>query len=222
MYKFISIIIAALIVTPSALAVGPPYDVDLYNQTFICSTPQVGTRVHVVVNWTDGTRGPDAVRLSAGCTGSLDLDVDIVKGADCVKVHEATDLVVTGRCSISDRSNSTLHQDFIQVMSGRDVTFSGFQTTAPSAYAFSGAIHSSFFANFGVNNLFAPTRVVCDGCNLYGGETPVQISNSVESGVRNSTIQKSYFFGTGKKARCVVIKTAEALSPVNINNTCVA
>ena len=196
--------------------------VDLVDETWVCRGPQDGTLVTVRISG----RGQkaDAVHLSHGCTGDVTLRVVIEKGWDCVKVQPGShDLVVRGSCEIRGRVGE-VHQDFVQAMGGRNVTFRDFETRTAGIAGQNGgggtqAIHSSFFVNQGRGGREVPHAIVCEGCRLEGGGTPVAIGNSVDSGVRDSTIT------TSVRGKCVVLVPGHgvpALDPVDEGNTCVA
>lgn len=202
----------------------PPDDqanVSLVDRTWKCDEPQDGTLVEVTITGT-GNKA-DAVHLNQGCTGEVTLHLVIEDGWDCIKVHGgAHDLVVRGFCEIHGRVGD-VHQDFVQAMGGTDVTFEGFETRNAGLPGQNGgggefAIHSSFFVNQGRGGNDVPTGIVCDGCTLDGGGTPVAIGNSVSSGVRNSTIKAS------TKSRCVELVAGHgtpAAAPIDDNNTCI-
>ena len=133
------------------------------------------------------------MHLDAGCSGEITLKVVIERGWDCIKVHTgAHDLVVRGWCEIRGRVGD-VHQDFVQAMGGTNVTFLGFKTRTVGQDGWNGgggpgSIHSSFFVNAGAGGAGVPSNIVCEGCELEGGGSPVWINLSTGSGVRNSTV----------------------------------
>ena len=190
------------------------------DRTWTCErhhAPARGFAVEVRITGRSRTR-TDAVHLNAGCSGEITLRVVIERGWDCIKVHAgARDLTVRGWCEIRGRVGA-VHQDFVQAMGGRNVTFRGFETRTAGQKGWNGGggpggIHSSFFVNTGAGGAGRPSSVVCDGCVLAGGGSPVWVNRATGSGVRNSTIVR------GRSGRCVTI-TANATAGVNRGNRC--
>jgi hypothetical protein len=148
----------------------------------------------------------DAIYLRQGCTGRIGrIEVDTWTG-DGLKVNApspaAHDLTIGGgyiRC----HAQSLGHQDGIQAMGGRNITFRGLEVKCgsnPNAQLFINSVNGG-----------NPTNIVCDGCLLgRGAASTLLIMSSSGSGARNSTICKGRYFD---------IRIQGAVSPVNTGNT---
>ena len=66
----------------------------------------------------------------------------------------------------------------------------------------------------GAGGAGVPHNVVCDGCNLSGGGSPVWINQSTGSGARNSTLTR------GASGRCVTLSD-DAIGGIDSNNRCI-
>jgi hypothetical protein len=127
----------------------------------------------------------DAIYLRQGCTGRIGrIEVDTWKG-DGVKVNVpapvAHDLVVEGGYIRCHAQGAGGHQDGIQVMGGKRITFQGLEincNSEPNAQFYVSALAPGM-----------PTDVVCDGCFLGSGAAQtLSIDESVRSGARNTLI----------------------------------
>lgn len=150
--------------------------------------------------------GGDAVYLRQNCTGRIGrIEVDTWTG-DGLKVNApapaAHDLTIGGgyiRCQAQTRG----HQDGIQAMGGRNITFRGLEIKCgsnPNAQLFISSVNGG-----------NPTNIVCDGCLLgRGAASTLLIKHSSGSGARNSTICEGRYFD---------IRIEGATSPVNAGNS---
>jgi hypothetical protein len=160
---------------PSGPVVGVPYT---------CNGPVNGVRVV-------GT-GSDAralVVLASGCTGTLSFDIHITSGGgDGVKVLGGVhDLTVGPSRVVCDRlTDTSFHQDGVQVQGGTNVLFSGLSIVCPFV---TGAGAAGFYIDG--KDFGGISNVVCDGCNLehlhYGA---MFTGPAPGSGVRNSIIHQ--------------------------------
>ncbi len=165
---------------PSGPVVGVPYT---------CNGPVHGLRVV-------GT-GSDVralVNLAAGCTGTLSFDIHVTSGGgDGVKVHAgAHDLTIGPSRIVCDRlTDTSFHQDGVQVQGGSNVTFSGLSVVCPYV---TGQGAAGFYIDG--KDFSGISNVVCDGCNLehlhYGA---MFTGPAPGSGVRNSIIHKGALTG---------------------------
>lgn len=162
----------------------------------------------------------DAIRL-IGCYGdgnpsTVDLILD-VRGngdslgtaSDAVKIGQsARDLVITGSVACGGRHGG-IHQDAVQVMSGRRIQFRDFRSGVPSRGEWTcwGAGGGFFVSHV---NGTVPTDVVCVRCRIAAFNQGMRIQNGVRSGARNSVFGFSRSYG--------IFIAAAAVSPVNVNN----
>ncbi len=105
---------------PSGPVVGVPYT---------CNGPVQGLRVVGT-----GSDARSLVNLEAGCTGSLSLDIHVTSGGgDGVKVQPGVhDLTIGPSRIVCDRlTDTSFHQDGVQVQGGANVTFSGLSVVCP-------------------------------------------------------------------------------------------
>jgi hypothetical protein len=165
----------------------------------------------------------DAIRL-IGCYGdgnpaTVDLILDVRgnggnlgTGYDAVKVGQnAHDLVITGSADCGARSGS-IHQDGVQVMSGRAIEFRDFVSGDPDGGRWTcWGTGGGFFISH-VNG-DVPTDVVCVRCRIAAFNQALRIGNSVRSGARDSVFGYSRSYG--------IYVGADASSPVNIGNRAV-
>jgi hypothetical protein len=162
----------------------------------------------------------DAIRL-IGCYGdgdpaTVDLILDVRgngrgrgTGYDAVKIGQsAHDLVVTGRANCG-RKLGSFHQDVVQAMSGRRITFRGFRSGNPREHWWTcwGAGGGWFVAH---GNGVVPNRVVCVRCQIATYNQVMRIHDSIRSGARRSLFgfHRSYGIFIGP----------EAIRPVNYRN----
>jgi hypothetical protein len=165
---------------PSGPVVGVPYT---------CNGPVYGLRVV-------GT-GSDAralVNLAAGCTGTLSLDIHVTSGGgDGVKVQPgAHDLTIGPSRIVCDRlTDTSFHQDGVQVQGGTNVTFSGLSVVCPYV---TGQGAAGFYIDG--KDFSGISNVVCDGCNLLHLHYGAMFTGPAPgSGVRNSIIHQGALTG---------------------------
>ena len=169
--------------TPAAVAAPVPGG-PVVGVPYTCNGPVNGVRVV-------GT-GSDAralVVLASGCTGTLSFDVHITSGGgDGVKVLGGVhDLTVGPSRVVCDRlTDTSFHQDGVQVQGGTNVLFSGLSIVCPFV---TGAGAAGFYIDG--KDFGGISNVVCDGCNLehlhYGA---MFTGPAPGSGVRNSVIHQ--------------------------------
>ncbi len=160
---------------PSGPVVGVPY---------ICNGPVNGVRVVGT-----GSSERALVVLASGCTGTLSFDIHITSdGGDGVKVlGGAHDLTIGPSRIVCDRlTDTSFHQDGVQVQGGTNVLFSGLSIVCPFV---TGAGAAGFYIDG--KDFDGISNVVCDGCNLehlhYGA---MFTGPAPGSGVRNSIIHQ--------------------------------
>lgn len=165
----------------------------------------------------------DAIRL-IGCYGdgnpaTVDLILDVRgnggtlgTGYDSVKVGQsAHDLVITGSVACGARRGA-IHQDGVQVMSGRRIQFRDFVAGDPDGNRWTcWGTGGGFFISH-VNG-DVPTDVVCVRCRIAAFNQALRIGSSVRSGARDSVFGYSRSFG--------IYVGADASSPVNVGNRAV-
>jgi hypothetical protein len=154
--------------------------VNLTDQTWMCDRPVNLDSVTVTIR----NASVDAVHLREGCTGRIGR-LDVVQyHSDGIKVGKgAHDLLIAGGSLQCFARDAGAHQDGIQAMGGFRVTFQSFNVDCPTAN------NAAFFINAGTGNPGVPTDIVCSGCTFRtNGPRGVFIANSLNSGVRNSTI----------------------------------
>ena len=162
----------------------------------------------------------DAIRL-IGCYGdgnaaTVDLILDVRgnggnlgTGYDAVKVGQsAHDLVVTGNADCG-APRGGIHQDGVQVMSGRRIQFRDFRSGVPSRGEWTcWGSGGGFFVSH-VNGT-RPTDVVCVRCRIASFNQSMRIQSSLRSGARSSV------FGFSRSYGIFIAPAADA--PVNRNN----
>jgi hypothetical protein len=185
------------------------------NKTWHCTGPQDHTIVRVNIDSPD--KKIDAVHLDAGCTGTLTVRIETNSG-DGVKIHDGVDhLHLKGSVKCSGKSGA-VHQDGVQAMGGShvligDTTKAGaFKVDCPTGN--NGALFVS--QGRGANGL--PTDIVCDHCDLFERNAAANIGVSQSSGVRNSVLHHGT--SDSSPASCIRVH-AEAVDPINSNNTCI-
>ena len=183
---------------PSGPVVGVPYT---------CNGPVNGVRVVG-----SGSDSRALVHLAAGCTGTLSFDIRVTSGGgDGVKVHAgAHDLTIGPSRIVCDRlTDTSFHQDGVQVQGGSNVTFNGLSIVCPYVTGQGAAGFYIDGKDFG-----GISNVVCDGCNLehlhYGA---MFTGPAPGSGVRNSVIHQGALTG-GYYA-----KLGDPAGSVDSNNT---
>jgi hypothetical protein len=154
----------------------------------------------------------DALRLGAGCTGTIRRVEIEGPMADGIKIQNgssnaAHDLVIGGGYVSCGRAASGVHQDGMQGMGGRNVLFRNV------AFDCLGGGGGNFFPAQGGSNATMPTSIVCDHC-AFGPRHPnnVQIETSVSSGIRNSLVCRPL------SGRDAIQIGSTASKPVNANN----
>jgi hypothetical protein len=167
----------------------------------------------------------DAVGLNPGCTGSiaridvvtsssdgvkiannLNSDVNCSNGLDC-----AHDLTIGGGTVLSAGRNRSAHQDCMQALGGRNITFNGVVFGCETA---NNAQWYLTVNTVGTMTKTPPTNVVCDRCEFHLGKTyhGVTIGPSKSSGVRNSLVCP------GGSLSLQFTITTGAVSPIDVNN----
>ena len=141
-----------------------------------------------LVKITSTNGSADALRLGAGCTGTIrriELEGPM---ADGIKIQNgssnaAHDLVIGGGYVSCGPAAAGVHQDGMQGMGGRNVVFRNLVIDCL------GGGGGNFFPAKGGSGATTPTNIVCEHCAL-GPKHPnnVQIQESVNSGIRNSLI----------------------------------
>ncbi len=138
-----------------------------------------------LVRVTMRTAVEDAISLDANCTGRIGRIEVETWTADGIKVQNygrvAHDLVIeSGYVKCHDIAGE-YHQDGVQVMGGRSITFRDLRIDCFG--------NSNFFVAKSRLGAVTPTDVVCDGCALgpNAGQT-LFYADSIRSGARNTTI----------------------------------
>jgi hypothetical protein len=127
----------------------------------------------------------DAVSLGENCTGRIGRIEVETWTADGIKVQNfgkvAHDLVIESGFVKCHDVFGEYHQDGIQVMGGRAITFRGLRVDCLG--------NSNLFLSEGGQRASTPTDVVCEGCVLgpNSGQT-LFYAPSLRSGVRDTTI----------------------------------
>jgi hypothetical protein len=183
---------------PSGPVVGVPYT---------CNGPVQGVRVVGT-----GSDPRALVNLAAGCTGTLSFDIHVTSGGgDGVKVQPGVhDLTIGPSRIVCDRlTDTSFHQDGVQVQGGSNVTFSGLSVVCPYVTGQGAAGFYIDGKDFG-----GISNVVCDGCNLehlhYGA---MFTGPAPGSGVRNSIIHE------GAMTHGYFDLVGDLTGAVNLNNT---
>lgn len=151
--------------------------VDVHNSTWRCHGPVDLDLLRVRI--TNSKR--DAVHLNRGCTGVI-RRIEVVGDGrqngptgDGVKVHAgAHDLKILGGIVDCGRAAKGAHQDAIQVMGGKRVTFARISSR--------GCANSFMFINWGRQRKQKPQDVVCDDCQAESHNFSVRVGNSIRSG----------------------------------------
>jgi hypothetical protein len=128
----------------------------------------------------------DAIHLNRGCTGTIRRlevvgdGVDLGPRGDAVKVHAgAHDLEILGGTINCARKSPRKHQDAIQAMGGKRVTFHEITSR--------GCSNSFMFVNFGRSRHEKPEDIVCRGCDAVTRNFSISIRHSVRSGATGGT-----------------------------------
>jgi hypothetical protein len=135
----------------------------------------------VEVKLSNGSQHHDAVHLDRGCTGVI-RSLDVVgdgkttgPSADGVKVHAGVhDLKILGGSIDCGQKGHGAHQDAIQAMGGKRVTFSRIESH--------GCANSFMFINWGRRQHEKPEDVVCEYCHAETRNYSISVRNSVRSG----------------------------------------
>ena len=184
--------------TPSGPVVGVPYT---------CNGPVNGVRVVGT-----GSDSRALVILGPGCTGTLSFDIHVTSGGgDGVKVQGGVhDLTIGPSRIVCDRlTDTSFHQDGVQVQGGTNVTFNGLSIVCPYVTGQGAAGFYIDGKDFG-----GISNVVCDGCNLehlhYGA---MFTGPAPGSGVRNSIIHQ------GAMTHGYFALLGDLAGALNLNNT---
>jgi hypothetical protein len=194
--------------TAAQLAAGPRV-VRRVNRPWVCSR-RVNKRL---VQVTMRTRREHAIYLRPGCRGYIGRIEVRTWTQDGVTINRgngrrpAHDLVIADgfiRC----RDNVGGHQDGVQVMDGRRITFRSVKIKCGNPRE--RGTNSQFYVSG--NRPYVPRRVVCVRCLLgTGAGSPLFIDLSVDSGARNSTVCRGDF------GYAVRIERSVAVRPVHSN-----
>jgi hypothetical protein len=179
------------------------------NRPWVCSR-----RVNLdLVKITMRTANSHAIYLRPGCTGRIDRIEVRTWTADGITVNRgngrqpAHDLVI-GDGYIRCHAHSGGHQDGIQVMDGRRLTFRSLRIKCGDPDE--RGTNSQFYVSG--NHPFVPRRVLCVRCILgTGAASPLFIDLSVDSGARNTTVCRGDF------GYAVRVERAVAVRPVREN-----
>jgi hypothetical protein len=177
-------LLAILLVAPSAALAETTGRLVLHNKTFRCGDYSQPLRLTLLRVTMSRASGGDAIGLNRGdCRGYIRRIEVKTWARDGVKVgRRAHDIVIGGGYIRCYGRSSGAHQDAIQVMGGRRITFRRVVTRCGSSN------HSSFFVNAGTTNPSPPRAVICNYCDLRGGSTTVHIGQAIRSGVKNSVV----------------------------------
>jgi hypothetical protein len=142
----------------------------------------------------------DALVLASGATGHIGrVEID-TRTEDGIKVQNADqnaahDLEILDGYVRCHGKASGAHQDGIQVMGGRNLTF--------KSILFEGADTQGIFVNRAGSGATTPTDIVFEGCKVGcaspdgGPATPVNINVSVRTVLRGCEVWRSPRFGNG-------------------------
>jgi len=176
----------------------------LADRTWHCKHPVNLDLVRVTMH--DGRS--DAVHLDGGCTGTIRRLVvpgngdDLGPGGDGVKVHAGVhDLKILSGVIQCGKKFHRKHQDAIQAMGGRRVTF--FHIVS------SGCSNSFMFLSSGLHKHELPTEVVCRDCAASTRNYSVRVNAAVRSGAIGGTFTSRLKPNSGP----------EAVDPVLVGNT---
>lgn len=207
--KALACLIGLLVFVPLSQAQAPP--------NVITSTPyRCTSSVNInLLKITVDAPSSDALQLGTNCTGSI-ARVEIEgRMADGIKVQNASanaahDLVIGGGYVRCGQAASGVHQDGMQAMGGRNITFRNLVIDCL------GGGGGNYFPARGGSGATMPTDIVCIHC-AFGPRHPnnVQIQTSVRSGIRDSLVCRP----TSGRAPITIGSTAQ--QPVNASNTIV-
>ena len=179
------------------------------NRPWVCSR-RVNKRL---VKVTMRTNRDHAIYLRPGCTGRIGRIEVRTWTADGVTINRgngrrpAHDLVIADgfiRCY----DNVAGHQDGVQVMDGRRITFRSVKIKCGNPRE--RGTNSQFYVSG--NRPYIPRRVLCIRCLLgTGAGSPLFIDLSVDSGARNTTVCRGDF------GYAVRIERSVAVRPVHSN-----
>jgi hypothetical protein len=134
------------------------------------------------------------VNLKAGCTGTISFDIRITGGGgDGVKVQPGVrDLVIAPSRIVCDPlTDTSFHQDGVQVQGGSNITFYGLSVICPYV---TGQGAAGFYIDG--KDFTGISNVVCDACNLEHLHYGAMFTGSAPgSGVRNSIIHQGALTG---------------------------
>lgn len=175
-------------------------NIEIEDQAWYCGGRVDVDRLEVTVR----NVNTDAIHLGRGCTGRIGEIVVVQYRRDGVKVSGGAHDVVVEKGTIECRDQKLgSHQDGVQVMGGKRITFRDLRVDCKTR-------SSGFFVRQGGTSGELPTDVVCEGCHLTGGSYSVRVNESVRSGVRNSTICSGRFGA---------VKILEgAVDPIDVGN----
>jgi hypothetical protein len=127
----------------------------------------------------------DAIQLDENCTGRIGRIEVETWTADGIVVQNrgavAHDLVVESGYVKCHALAEGAHQDGVQVMGGRDLTFRDLRVDCLG--------NANFFVSEGGSHASTPTDVVCEGCVLGPNSSQTLFfADSVRSGARETTI----------------------------------
>jgi hypothetical protein len=139
-----------------------------------------------LVKVTMTTAQSDAIKLDNGCTGRIGRIEVETRTLDGVKVQNSSsnaahDLVIESGYVKCHAMSAGAHQDAVQAMGGRNLTFRNI--------TFDCLGNSNFFVTTGGGGATTPTDVVCEGCTLGPrSSTTIRVNNAIRSGARNSLL----------------------------------
>src|SRR5262249_52449244 len=126
------------------------------------------------------------VHLDHGCTGTIRKLVvpgngtDLGPGGDGVKVQAGVhDLRVLSGTVDCGKKYRRKHQDAIQAMGGKRVTYVGIQSR--------GCSDSFMFISAGLHRHQVPTAIVCRGCTAVTRNYSIRVSKAIRSGAIGGT-----------------------------------
>jgi hypothetical protein len=193
---FALLLIASLVFgsTSSGSTRATSGSVNFVDKPFICSDypqPLDLDLVKVTMTRNSTATTQDAIHLTDGCSGRIArIEVDTWV-RDGVKVGSgASDLLIGGGYIHCWDKIDPVHQDGIQAMGGKRVTFSGLEIRCYTSN------NAALFINKGLGADQAPEDIVCEGCVLQArGDRPLKINDSLRSGARNSLVCGNVYVG---------------------------
>jgi hypothetical protein len=179
--------------TPPTASPAPPPggggNIVLVDRAFVCNSAVNLSLVKVTMR----NAIADAVVLATGCSGRIGrVEVD-TWSSDGIKVQNnssnaAHDLVIESGYVECHAIAPGVHQDGIQAMGGRNLTFRNLTIDCLG--------NGNLYVNRAGSGATTPTDVVCESC-LFGGHagTPLYVLDSIRSGARNSLVCTSPRWG---------------------------